>query len=82
MCNIAYSPTLSRSLKLWMVLRLYGLEGLRSHIRNHIELAAYFEELVGQDTRFKVFFLLGKTPFLVSSFKCIRKIINGLSNPI
>ncbi|RDX98841.1 Tyrosine decarboxylase 1 [Mucuna pruriens] len=43
-----------RSLKLWMVLRLYGLEGLRSHIRNHIELADYFEELVGQDTRFKV----------------------------
>ncbi|XP_017411095.1 tyrosine decarboxylase 2 [Vigna angularis] len=43
-----------RSLKLWMVLRLYGLEGLRSHVRNHIELAAYFEELVSQDTRFKV----------------------------
>ncbi|XP_068473122.1 tyrosine decarboxylase 2 isoform X2 [Phaseolus vulgaris] len=43
-----------RSLKLWMVLRLYGLEGLRSHIRNHIELAAYFEELVSQDKRFKV----------------------------
>ncbi|XP_061343435.1 tyrosine decarboxylase 2 isoform X1 [Gastrolobium bilobum] len=43
-----------RSLKLWMVLRLYGLEGLRSHVRNHIEMAAYFEELVGQDTRFKV----------------------------
>ncbi|KAG5055428.1 hypothetical protein JHK85_007938 [Glycine max] len=43
-----------RSLKLWMVLRLYGLDGLRSHIRNHIELAANFEELVRQDTRFKV----------------------------
>ncbi|XP_027349843.1 tyrosine decarboxylase 1 isoform X2 [Abrus precatorius] len=43
-----------RSLKLWMVLRLYGLEGLRSHIRNHIEMAAYFEELVGQDARFEV----------------------------
>ncbi|CAL0309800.1 unnamed protein product [Lupinus luteus] len=43
-----------RSLKLWMVLRLYGLEGLRSHIRNHIDLAAYFEELVSQDARFKI----------------------------
>ncbi|XP_057438483.1 tyrosine decarboxylase 2 [Lotus japonicus] len=42
-----------RSLKLWMVLRLYGLEGLQSHIRSHIAMAAYFEELVGQDTRFK-----------------------------
>lgn len=43
-----------RSLKLWMVLRLYGLEGLRNHVRNHIELAAYFEELVSQDTRFEI----------------------------
>ncbi|MED6147516.1 Tyrosine decarboxylase 2 [Stylosanthes scabra] len=43
-----------RSLKLWMVMRLYGLEGLRNHTRNHINLAAYFEELVGQDPRFKV----------------------------
>ncbi|XLR26857.1 hypothetical protein S83_054757, partial [Arachis hypogaea] len=43
-----------RSLKLWMVMRLYGLEGLRNHTRNHINLAAYFEDLVGQDPRFKV----------------------------
>ena len=58
MCNCLFTVLNSRSLKLWMVLRLYGLEGLRSHIRNHIELAAYFEELVSQDKRFKVFFLL------------------------
>ncbi|XP_028765583.1 tyrosine decarboxylase 1-like isoform X2 [Neltuma alba] len=43
-----------RSLKLWMVLRLYGLEGLRSHIRSHIDLAAHFEKLVRQDPRFEV----------------------------
>ncbi|XP_054800292.1 tyrosine decarboxylase 2 isoform X1 [Prosopis cineraria] len=43
-----------RSLKLWMVLRLYGLEGLRSHIRSHIDLAAHFEKLVCQDPRFEV----------------------------
>ncbi|KAL5059783.1 hypothetical protein RYX36_031387 [Vicia faba] len=43
-----------RSLKLWMVLRLYGLEGLQAHIRSHIAMAAYFEELVVQDKRFKV----------------------------
>ena len=28
-----------RSLKLWLVLRAYGVEGLRHHIRRHIELA-------------------------------------------
>uniref|UniRef100_A0A224X4E8 Tryptophan decarboxylase n=1 Tax=Hypericum perforatum TaxID=65561 RepID=A0A224X4E8_HYPPE len=43
-----------RSLKLWMVLRLYGLENLRGYIRNHVSLAKHFEELVAQDTRFEV----------------------------
>ncbi|THF95485.1 hypothetical protein TEA_003559 [Camellia sinensis var. sinensis] len=46
--------TLAQSLKLWMVLRLYGLENLQSYIRNHIELAKHFEELVSQDPRFQV----------------------------
>nr|AUI41112.1 aromatic acetaldehyde synthase [Rhodiola rosea] len=43
-----------RSLKLWMVLRLYGVENLQAYIRNHIELAKHFEELVYRDTRFQV----------------------------
>ncbi|KAJ6833589.1 tyrosine decarboxylase 1 [Iris pallida] len=43
-----------RSLKLWMVLRLYGLENLQSYIRNHIKLAQQFEELIGYDSRFEV----------------------------
>lgn len=43
-----------RSLKLWMVLRLYGLENLQSYIRNHIKMAKHFEELVIQDSRFEV----------------------------
>ncbi|KAH6766673.1 Pyridoxal phosphate transferases superfamily protein [Perilla frutescens var. hirtella] len=43
-----------RSLKLWMVLRLYGLENLQAYIRNHIELARKFEELVNLDPRFEV----------------------------
>lgn len=43
-----------RSLKLWFVLRKYGLNGLRSYIRNHIKLAKYFEKLVKEDKRFEV----------------------------
>ncbi|KAL6516216.1 Tyrosine decarboxylase 1 [Orobanche gracilis] len=43
-----------RSLKLWMVLRLYGLDKLQAHIRSDIELAEKFEELVRQDPRFEV----------------------------
>eukprot|EP00268_Persea_americana_P063145 TRINITY_DN8154_c0_g1_i8.p1 TRINITY_DN8154_c0_g1~~TRINITY_DN8154_c0_g1_i8.p1 ORF type:complete len:263 (-),score=37.62 TRINITY_DN8154_c0_g1_i8:813-1601(-) len=43
-----------RSLKLWMVLRLYGLQNLQRYIRNHIKLAELFEELVAADSRFEV----------------------------
>ncbi|KAL8252743.1 hypothetical protein R6Q59_036436 [Mikania micrantha] len=43
-----------RSLKLWMVLRLYGVKNLQSYIRNHIKLAQQFENLVAQDTRFEI----------------------------
>ncbi|XP_007050140.2 PREDICTED: tyrosine decarboxylase 1 isoform X1 [Theobroma cacao] len=43
-----------RSLKLWMVLRLYGLENLQCYIRNHIKLAKHFEDLITQDSRFEV----------------------------
>ncbi len=34
-----------RSLKLWFVLRSYGVEGLRAHIRHHVEAA---ERLTGR----------------------------------
>ncbi|KAL1162075.1 hypothetical protein V6Z11_A07G177800 [Gossypium hirsutum] len=43
-----------RSLKLWMVLRLYGLENLQCYIRSHIKLAKHFENLIAQDPRFEV----------------------------
>ncbi|XP_073141219.1 tyrosine decarboxylase 2 [Henckelia pumila] len=43
-----------RSLKLWLVLRLYGLENLQVYIRTRIELAMKFEELVKNDTRFEI----------------------------
>lgn len=43
-----------RSLKLWFVIRKYGLSGLQKYIRNHIKLAKYFESLVKKDNRFEV----------------------------
>lgn len=43
-----------RSLKLWMVMKMYGAEGLRSHIRNQIGLAQHFAKLVQKDKRFIV----------------------------
>lgn len=35
-----------RSLKIWFVLRTYGLQGLRSYIRNHISYGNTFAQLV------------------------------------
>ncbi|CAH0725878.1 unnamed protein product, partial [Brenthis ino] len=43
-----------RALKLWTVLKMYGAEGIRKHIRNHISLAQYFAKLVQKDERFIV----------------------------
>jgi aromatic-L-amino-acid decarboxylase len=43
-----------RALKLWFVMRHYGLEGLRAHIREHVRLAALFESWVRADERFEV----------------------------
>ncbi|HEV3512850.1 MAG TPA: pyridoxal-dependent decarboxylase [Candidatus Sulfotelmatobacter sp.] len=43
-----------RSLKLWFVIRHYGVEGLRHHIREHVRLAQEFAEWVRQDKRFEL----------------------------
>ncbi|KAG9510426.1 Aromatic-L-amino-acid decarboxylase [Fragariocoptes setiger] len=43
-----------RSLKVWFVLRSYGVRGLQDYIRGHIKLAHYFENLVDSDDRFVV----------------------------
>ncbi len=43
-----------RSLKLWFVIRHYGIEGLRYHIRQHVELAQQFAQWVRDDKRFEL----------------------------
>jgi aromatic-L-amino-acid decarboxylase len=43
-----------RALKLWFVLRHYGIEGLQFHIREHVRLAREFARWVEQDTRFEL----------------------------
>ncbi len=42
-----------RSLKLWFVIRYYGLEGLRKHIRRHLHLARQFSEWVDNHADFQ-----------------------------
>jgi len=43
-----------RSLKLWFVIRHYGVEGLQYHIRRHVELAQQFAQWVRDDQRFEL----------------------------
>ena len=43
-----------RSLKLWFVIRHYGVEGLQHHVREHVRLAQQFADWVGNDDRFEL----------------------------
>ena len=43
-----------RALKLWFVLRYYGIEGLQHHIRNHIALAQEFASWVESSDQFEL----------------------------
>jgi aromatic-L-amino-acid decarboxylase len=43
-----------RSLKLWFVIRHYGVEGLQHHIRRHVLLAQQFADWVRNDARFEL----------------------------
>ena len=43
-----------RALKLWFVIRHYGVEGLQHHVRRHVELAQKFQAWVESSDRFEL----------------------------
>ena len=43
-----------RALKLWFVIRHYGIEGLQYHVRRHVELAQQFASWVREDKQFEL----------------------------
>jgi aromatic-L-amino-acid decarboxylase len=55
-----------RALKLWMVLRAFGQEGMAARIREHVRLGRLFEGWVRADERFEV---LAPVPFSVVCFR-------------
>jgi aromatic-L-amino-acid decarboxylase len=55
-----------RALKLWFVLRHYGMEGLQHHVRQHIALAQEFASWVRNDSRFE---LAAPAPFNLVCFR-------------
>ncbi|RIJ50589.1 aspartate aminotransferase family protein [Maribellus luteus] len=44
-----------RSLKLWFVIRHYGIEGLQFHIRKHVELSEKFTQWIKESDDFELF---------------------------
>jgi len=55
-----------RALKLWFVIRHYGVEGLQFHVRRHVELAQQFAAWVNKDDRFE---LAAPVPFNLVCFR-------------
>jgi aromatic-L-amino-acid decarboxylase len=57
-----------RSLKLWMVLRHFGAEGVRARLAEHMRLARLFASWVDAEPRFE---RLADVPFGVVCFRCV-----------
>lgn len=55
-----------RALKLWFVLRSYGAEGIRHHVREHVRLARWLEARIEADDRLE---MAAPTPFALVSFR-------------
>lgn len=55
-----------RALKLWYVLRAFGVEGIRDRIREHLRLADQFRGWVEADSNFE---MMGPTPFSTVCFR-------------
>jgi aromatic-L-amino-acid/L-tryptophan decarboxylase len=56
-----------RALKLWMVLRYFGAEGLRARLAEHCRLAQLFASWVDADPHFE---RVAEVPFSVVCFRC------------
>lgn len=63
-----------RALKLWLVLRHYGAEGLRRHLREHVALGQEFAGWVEEDERFE---LLAPAPLNQVTFRALRSSGSG-----
>ncbi|PON82323.1 Aromatic-L-amino-acid decarboxylase [Trema orientale] len=67
-----------RALKLWLVLRSYGVERLQGFLRSHVRMAKLFEALLEEDDRFEVVVprsfavvCFRVSPLAISKFKLI-----------
>ena len=61
-----------RALKLWMVIRMYGVDGLQKALRQHIEMAQEFAGWIRESNQFE---LMAPVPF---STVCFRATPSGI----
>lgn len=61
-----------RSLKIWFVLRTYGVKGLQAHIRKHVKLGEVFASLI--ESRKDLFKLFTKPSFALTVFQVVPKV--------
>lgn len=60
-----------RALKLWFVLRTYGVEGIQNHIRKQISLAKHFERKLRESQLFEInTSSMGLITFRVKNYDC------------
>ncbi|KAL4599397.1 hypothetical protein ACB092_11G124200 [Castanea dentata] len=68
-CQITLSQRF-RAMKLWVVLRSYGMANLRCFLRSNVKMAKLFEELVMLDNRFEV---MAPRKFALVCFRVLPK---------
>lgn len=73
-----------RALKLWFVLRSYGVKGLQEKVRCHLELAKWFEEQLVSSGQFEI---LAPTKLNLISFRyvdpaCSQEKLNALNKKL
>jgi aromatic-L-amino-acid decarboxylase len=73
-----------RALKLWSVIRTYGVEGLREKIREHIEIAKNLAKKISEEPEFEV---LAPVPICVVCFRfnpagCSEEQVNVLNEKL
>ena len=55
-----------RSLKLWFIIRYFGVEGLATRIKNHISLAKEFANWIEEEKEFE---MMAPVPFSTVCFR-------------
>ena len=63
-----------RALKLWMVLRYFGAEGIRARLAEHIRLAQLFASWVDADPDFE---RVAPVPFSVVCFRAKPRVVES-----